>query len=32
VPTIAGLFIYITGNLTEYLNDVQNRCRQTAIG
>jgi len=22
LPTIAGLFIYITGNLTEYLNDV----------
>lgn len=29
VPTIAGLFIYITGNLTEYLKDVQNRAGQT---
>lgn len=25
LPTIAGLFIYITGNLTEYLKDVANR-------
>lgn len=25
LPTIAGLFIYIGGNLTEYLNDVSNR-------
>lgn len=25
LPIIAGLFIYITGNLTEYLKDVQNR-------
>ena len=25
LPTIAGLFIYITGNLTEYLKDVYNR-------
>lgn len=25
LPTIAGLFIYITGNLTEYLKDVQER-------
>ena len=29
LPTIAGLFIYITGNLTEYLNDVANRAGQT---
>jgi ABC-type transport system involved in multi-copper enzyme maturation permease subunit len=29
VPTIGGLFIYITGNLTEYLKDVQNRAGQT---
>ena len=29
LPTIAGLFIYITGNLTEYLNDVYNRAGQT---
>lgn len=25
LPTIAGLFIYITGNLTEYLEDVYNK-------
>jgi ABC-type transport system involved in multi-copper enzyme maturation permease subunit len=25
LPTIAGLFIYITGNLTDYLDDVSNR-------
>lgn len=25
LPTISGLFIYIVGNLTEYLADVQNR-------
>jgi hypothetical protein len=25
LPTIAGLFIYITGNLTNYLNDVFKR-------
>jgi len=25
MPTIGGLFIYITGNLTEYLKDVSNR-------
>jgi ABC-type transport system involved in multi-copper enzyme maturation permease subunit len=25
LPTIGGLFIYIAGNLTEYLNDVANR-------
>ena len=29
VPTIIGLFIYITGNLTEFLKDVQNRAGQT---
>ena len=29
LPTIAGLFIYITGNLTEYLNDVYNKAGQT---
>ena len=29
LPTIGGLFIYITGNLTEYLKDVQNRAGQT---
>lgn len=29
LPTIAGLFIYITGNLTEYLKDVHNRAGQT---
>ena len=29
VPTIGGLFIYITGTLTEYLKDVQNRAGQT---
>lgn len=30
LPTIAGLFIYITGNLTEYLKDVADRAGQTA--
>jgi ABC-type transport system involved in multi-copper enzyme maturation permease subunit len=29
LPTIAGLFIYITGTLTEYLNDVFVRSGQT---
>lgn len=29
LPTIAGLFIYITGNLTEYLKDVFDRAGQT---
>ena len=29
LPTIAGLFIYITGNLTEYLKDVSVRAGQT---
>jgi ABC-type transport system involved in multi-copper enzyme maturation permease subunit len=29
LPTIAGLFIYITGNLTEYLKDVYVRAGQT---
>lgn len=29
LPTIAGLFIYITGNLTEYLKDVQRRSGAT---
>lgn len=29
LPTIAGLFIYITGNLTEYLRDVADRAGQT---
>ncbi len=29
LPTIAGLFIYIAGNLTEYLKDVANRAGQT---
>ncbi len=29
LPTIAGLFIYLTGNMTEYLNDVYNRAGQT---
>ena len=28
LPTIAGLFIYMTGNLTEYLKDVNNRSRE----
>lgn len=28
LPTIAGLFIYITGNLTEYLKDVYERAGQ----
>ena len=29
LPTIGGLFIYITGNLTEYLQDVSNRSGQS---
>lgn len=29
LPTIAGLFIYITGNLTEYLKDVAYRAGQS---
>lgn len=29
LPTIAGLFIYITGNMTEYLKDVYVRSGQT---
>ena len=29
VPTIGGLFVYITGNLTEYLKDVEHRAGQT---
>lgn len=29
VPILGGLFIYITGNLTEYLKDVENRAGQT---
>ena len=29
LPTIGGLFIYITGNLTEYLRDVSDRSGQT---
>ncbi len=29
LPTIAGLFIYFTGNLTEYLKDVTARAGQT---
>ncbi len=29
LPTIGGLFIYITGNLTEYLKDVHDRSGQT---
>lgn len=29
LPMIAGLFIYLTGNMTEYLNDVYNRAGQT---
>lgn len=29
LPTIAGLFIFITGNLTEYLKDVANRAAQS---
>ena len=32
LPTISGLFIYITGNLTEYLNDVSNRAGTTESG
>jgi ABC-type transport system involved in multi-copper enzyme maturation permease subunit len=30
LPTIAGLFIYITGNLTEYIKDVANRTGESA--
>ncbi len=29
VPILGGLFIYITGNLTEYLKDVEHRAGQT---
>lgn len=29
LPTISGLFIYVLGNLTEYLKDVYNRSGQT---
>lgn len=29
LPTIGGLFIYLTGNLTEYLRDVETRAGQT---
>lgn len=29
LPTIGGLFIYITGNLTEYLKDMADRTSQT---
>ncbi|MFA7691994.1 MAG: ABC transporter permease subunit [Candidatus Hydrogenedentes bacterium] len=29
VPTVGGLFLYITGNLTEYLKDVEHRAGQT---
>ncbi len=29
LPTIGGLFIYITGNLTEYLNDVSARVSES---
>lgn len=29
LPTIGGLFIYLTGNLTEYLKDVHTRAGQT---
>lgn len=29
LPTIGGLFIFITGNLTEYLKDVANRASQS---
>lgn len=31
LPTIAGLFIYITGNLTQYLDDVRFRTGQTDL-
>ena len=31
LPTIAGLFIYITGNLTEYLKDVFAKSGQTEL-
>ncbi|HOE67567.1 MAG TPA: ABC transporter permease [Candidatus Hydrogenedentes bacterium] len=31
LPTIGGLFIYITGNMTEYLRDVSNRAGQTTL-
>lgn len=30
LPTIAGLFIYIVGNLTEYLKDVYNRAAEAS--
>ncbi len=30
LPTIAGLFIYITGNLTEYIKDVASRTAESA--
>ena len=30
LPTIAGLFIYIVGNLTEYLKDVANRASEAS--
>ncbi len=30
LPTIAGFFIYLTGNLTEYLNDVSLRSQQSS--
>ncbi len=29
LPTISGLFVYLTGNLTEYLNDVSQRSQQS---
>jgi hypothetical protein len=31
LPTIAGLFIYITGYLTEYLNDAAAKAGQTGL-
>jgi len=31
LPTIGGLFIYVTGNLTEYLKDVSERAGQTEL-
>ncbi|MCF6284093.1 MAG: ABC transporter permease [Candidatus Hydrogenedentes bacterium] len=31
LPTIGGLFIYLTGNLTEYLKDVSNRSEGTEL-
>jgi hypothetical protein len=30
LPTIAGLFIYVTGNLTEYIKDVASRTGESA--